>query len=427
LQLILEKRGSCKRSIIGLTTIPGEEEKSEVLSPGLLLYKGSYTMRGTIFTQLIFIAGALTLWFACSHQTARDIPQNEYLEAIQPAEERVRENPDDDEAIQELGVLYFKSGQFDKAIPVLEKADQLKTSDPRTSCYLGLSYEMSGQLDPAMATFLRYLQLADESPYRRWLKGRHNLLIRKKMKDEIAALVFREAAADSDFIAEKTVMVLPFNYHGKDLKYSFLGKGLQSLIIDDLKLVEKISVIDRLSLQMLLDEIAQKESLLQKVENRTAWIANKMNARTILKGAYNIIDDRQLILDIAHWDLASEEFPNTNTIPDSLSNLFKLQKEIVYNLLNKVNVEPSPNLHDRISKRTVNDLPALIAFSAGLAKEDAGEYREAVIFYRKSLELSPKFQTCIEKIETNICLAMALRDPDRAIKNENFARINQGI
>ena len=203
-------------------------------------------------------------------------------------------------------------------------------------------------------------------------------------------------------------------------KYTFLGKGLQALIINDLKLVEEINVVERFRLQLLLDEIARKDSLLQKAENRTAWIGKKMNARTILKGAYNIVDDRQLIMDIAYWDLTSEEFPKTNTVQDSLANVFKLQKEIVRNLLKKVNVKPSPETYDRISKSAVNDLAALIAFSAGLAKEDAGLYKEALVFYRKALELAPEFRECGKKIELNECLLLAKRDPDRAIKDENF-------
>jgi TolB-like protein len=241
------------------------------------------------------------------------------------------------------------------------------------------------------------------------------------MKDEIAALVLRETEKDSSVSAEKTVLVLPFNYHGTDQKYTFLGKALQALIINDLRLVEEINVVDRFRLQLLLDEIARKDSLLQKAENRTAWIGKKMNAQTILKGAYNIVDDRQLIMDIAYWDLTSEEFPNTNTVPDSLANVFELQKEIVRNLLKKVNVKPSPGTYDRISKSAVNDLAALIAFSAGLAKEDDGLYKEALIFYRKALELAPEFQECGKKIEINECLLLAMRDPERAIKDENFA------
>ena len=109
-----------------------------------------------------------------------------------------------------------------------------------------------------------------------------------------------------------------------------------------------------------------------------------------------------------------------DTVPDSLTNVFKLQKEIVRNLLKKVNVKPSPVTYERISKSAVNDLAALIAFSAGLAKEDAGLYKEALVFYRKALELAPEFRECEKKIEITECLLLALRDPDRAIKDENF-------
>lgn len=384
------------------------------------------TMKGKPALLFLLSSVVILLCLSCSQQpkTGTATPANEYLREIALAQEKVRENPEDLEAVRELGILYFKSGQFEKAIPMLEKADTTRTVEPRVSCYLGLSYEMAGQIDLAMATFLKYVQLPPQSPYRKWMKGRHNLLYRRKIKDEITALLLQETRPDSTGNFGNAVLVLPFDYHGKDQKYFFLGKGLQALIIKDIELLGKTRVVDRLRIQLFLDELSKREELLKNVENRTAWIGQKFKTGMVVKGAYNIIDDSQLIMDYAYWDLTKSEIPNNITRPDELLNIFKIEKDIVLGLIRKMDIELKPALRDSVMKTSLTDLPAFIAYSAGLAKEDGGEYKEAIVFYRKALELAPGFRDCAERIEANEALSLAQRDPDKAITDRDFAEAN---
>jgi tetratricopeptide (TPR) repeat protein len=175
---------------------------------------------------------------------------------------------------------------------------------------------------------------------------------------------------------------------------------------------------------MFLDELSKRESLLKHVENRTAWIGAKFKTGIVLKGAYNIIDNSQLIMDYAYWDLTKEKIPNNITRPDELANIFKIEKDIVLGLTRKMNLELKPALRDSLMKTSVTDLPAFIAYSAGLAKEDGGEYKDAIVFYRKALELAPNFRDCTERIEVNEALSLAQRDPDKAITDRDFAEAN---
>lgn len=383
-------------------------------------------MKGKLTPLYLLASVVLFLCLSCSPQpkTETTKPQNEYLREIILAQEKVNENPDDLEAVRELGILYFKSGQFEQAIPLLEKADTTRTVEPRTSCYLGLSYEMSGQTDLALATFLKYAQLTSQSPYRKWMKGRHDLLHRRKIKDEMAALLLQDSPPDSAVNFTNAVVVLPFDYHGKDQKYFLLGKGLQALIIKDVESLGGITVVNRLRIQLFLDELSKREELLKNVENRTAWIGRKFKTGIVLRGAYNIIDDSQLIMDYAYWDLTREEIPNNITRPDELPNIFKIEKDIVLGLARKMNLELKPALRDSVMKTSVTDLSAFIAYSAGLAKEDRGEYREAIVFYRKALELAPGFPDCAQRIDDNEALSLSQRDPDKVITDRDFAEAN---
>ncbi len=358
-------------------------------------------------------------WLSCS-QPPRQAPENKFAEEIARAEENLNANPEDFEANRELGILYFKSGQFEKAVAALEKTARLNHDDPRTTCYLGLSYELSRQRDLALATFLKYLQISPQSPYRRWLKGRHELLSRQKLKEEMLALLQKNLEENSEAALEQDLAVLPFTYHGQDQKYFILGRGLQQLIINDLSRAPGLKIVERRQVQALLEQIAAHETLLSKVENRTAFIGKTLGAKTVIRGGYNISGE-QVILDVVYWEVGSDEIPNSITHADSLENIAGLQKKIVLEYLQKRGIKPDPAIMDSIRKTELRELPALVAYSAGLAKEDAGEYRDALLFYRKAAELAPGFRECRERIEQNEDLSLALRDPDRAITDKEIA------
>lgn len=377
-------------------------------------------MKGGTFVYLTILGLISITWFSCSH-SPRQVQENRYAEEIALAQEKVAAQPDDFEANRELGILYFKSGQFTKATANLEKTDRLNRKDPRTICYLGLSYELSRQRDLALATFLRYLEIPPQSPYRRWLKGRHELLSRQKLKEEMRTLLQKNLEENSPAALEHDVAVLPFTYHGQDQKYFILGRGLQQLIINDLSRVPGLKIVERRRVQALLEQISAHETLLSKVENRTTFIGKTLGAKTVIQGGYNISGE-QVILDVVYWEVEEEEIPNSITHADSLKNLTGLQKKIALEYLQKKGLKPAPAVLDSLRKSGLRELPALVAYSAGLGKEDAGEYRDALLFYRKAAELAPGFRECLERIEQNEELALALRDPDKAITEKEIAK-----
>lgn len=376
-------------------------------------------MKGSTLVYLAIFWMISIISLSCSH-SPRQVQENKYAEDIALAQERVNAQPDDFAANRELGILYFKSGRFSEAAAALEKTDQLNSNDPRTICYLGLSYELSRQRDLAQATFLKYLDISPQSPYRRWLKGRHELVARQELKEEMLALLQKNLEKGPEAMLDQDVAVLPFTYHGQDQKYFLLGKGLQQLIINDLSRAPGLKIVGRRRVQALLEQISAHETLLSKAENRTAWIGKTLGAETVIQGGYNISGD-QVILDVVYWEVGSDAIPNSITHAQGLNNIAELQKKIVAGFLEKSGIKPDAAAMDSLSKTGLRELPALIAYSAGLAKEDAGEYREALLFYRKAAELAPEFRECRERIEENEALALALRDPDKAITEKEIA------
>ncbi len=78
---------------------------------------------------------------------------------IATLESQTRENPEDVEALTQLGHLYFDTAQPTKAIEAYEKSLELDGSRPDVWTDLGVMYRRNGELKKAIASFEKALEL----------------------------------------------------------------------------------------------------------------------------------------------------------------------------------------------------------------------------------------------------------------------------
>lgn len=79
--------------------------------------------------------------------------------AIQKYEEANRFAPEDEEITRNLGILYFESSDYAKAILFLERALSKNPNDPYIHLYLAESHSATGQTDLAESEYRQALQL----------------------------------------------------------------------------------------------------------------------------------------------------------------------------------------------------------------------------------------------------------------------------
>jgi type IV pilus assembly protein PilN len=82
-----------------------------------------------------------------------------YEQAIADYNEIIKNNPEDDMAYMELGVLYRSQKNFPKAIQQLNFANKLNPNNADVYYYLGLCYKETNQLEAAIRNFKKYLEL----------------------------------------------------------------------------------------------------------------------------------------------------------------------------------------------------------------------------------------------------------------------------
>jgi len=102
----------------------------------------------------------------------------DYLEAAWYLEQARRENPEDRDAVQLLGLSYYFSGKPDQAIPALEEVRLWNPNTNIDAIYtLGLCYVMTSNYAQALETFAHLYRLDPESAPAHLLLGR--ILIRQ--------------------------------------------------------------------------------------------------------------------------------------------------------------------------------------------------------------------------------------------------------
>ena len=119
--------------------------------------------------------------------------QADYLEGATYLEEALRENSEDRDAAQLLGLSYYFSGKPAQAIPVLEKVRLWHPNENIDAIYvLGLCYVLNRNYPEALETFARLYRLEPDSAASHLMLGR--ILLRQGF-DPIAEKEVRKALA----------------------------------------------------------------------------------------------------------------------------------------------------------------------------------------------------------------------------------------
>ncbi len=107
----------------------------------------------------------------------------DYPNAAAHLEAALREDPNDLESTQLLGLTYYLTGQVPKAIPLLEKIQNSMAHPDVTGSYvLGITYLQSRQYDKARAAFARMFSVAADSPNAHLVLGQ--MMLRQEYDDQ---------------------------------------------------------------------------------------------------------------------------------------------------------------------------------------------------------------------------------------------------
>ncbi|MBN2413007.1 tetratricopeptide repeat protein [candidate division KSB1 bacterium] len=347
-----------------------------------------------IFVFFLLISGCATTGYQRDENAMNNKNYEEAIKNLSLAHEK---NPKDVKILENLGLAYYQNRDFEKSIEILQQVLDKEPENGKALFYIGTAYEITGDTDNAIEMYRRYNQVSKTSSLRRDLERRLRKLLYAKMQQEVIKAVKNEAAIDVSTIQNNTIAVVYFKYMGSDSNLIPLQKGLADLLITDLSKAEKLAVVERLKLQKCLEEIGLGMTGL--VDAGTAPRVGKLlGTAKIVNGAYIDLADEQFRIDAGISEVKTEKFSGSMVTGD-LNNFFKLEKDLVFEIINNMGITLTQEEIDNIRIVPTENLLAFIAYCNGLDYSDRGMMDEAGREFNKAVELDPGFEMARQKSE----------------------------
>ncbi len=274
--------------------------------------------------------------------------------------------PDDPEVLNRIGIRYYESRQWSRALEVLSSSFRIKPSFT-AAVYLGLSNEVTGLFGDAEGYYRAAGSLAMTPAQRRELDRRLADLGRARLRFEARQAIARESTLTGSAPEPGTVAVMPWTYVGSDESLRPLGYGIAHLVITDLSKIGALRLVERERVQILLDELELASG--GRVEPRTAARAGRLlRAERVVQGLVRQTRDG-VELEATVLRTSDGAVEATSAAGDRLERLFGLEKTVVLVLLERLGVPVSPAELRAITERPTQDLQAFLATSRSLEAE----------------------------------------------------------
>jgi len=377
-------------------------------------------MQGKFIFKLTVLIWGLTLLWGCTAQMSGDfrLSMKNYDGAIRYYQEAVSENQADWQTREKLGIAYYKTGQFDKAIQELTKVLSQKPGAPDATYYLGMAQLKKGDQDKAVKTINRYHN--PEKP-----------IVEKQIKQQLTLLKInnslqfaRQALANEEKLKtlqpdSDSIAVFCFKDLSQDNRFHYFQKALAAMIITDLTQVKSLNIVERLNIRYLLEEM----------ELGTTGVVNKETASRTgrLLGAENLVigtlesgtaledtdiasttqkviktpDFEKLMVDTSIASTTQKDIIAAFSLSDDKSKFFQIQKQIVFKILQLFKIK-LPLIEKRIiEKYHTKSFKAVIYFGKGLVAQEKGLWKESREFFKKAFKEDPYFYMAVQAYESS--------------------------
>lgn len=316
---------------------------------------------------------------------------------IPALEARVAAMPSDAEAALQLAQAYRAARRPADARPVLERlVEQQPTAG--SAFLLGLTYEELEMWSDARRLYRAYIESGESATLRRELEARMPLLQRRELQASLRSALAREAELANTPPQPYTIAVFPFQFVGGDEQYQPLGRALAELLVTDLSQTERLQVLERSQVQLLLDEMRLGQSA--RVDAATAARTGRiLGAERVVHGSIDgseaAVQLETAIVRVTDASWPGEGQPQGGqlqlTESDPLRELVDMEKRLALRIYSSLGIQLTATERERITRQPTENILALVAFGRGLEAEDAGDYARAAEHFAESASIDPGF------------------------------------
>ncbi len=189
----------------------------------------------------------------------------------------------------------------------------------------------------------------------------------------------------SSISAQNTLSVLYFENTTADTEYQWLSKGLADMLISDLSGIPDIKIIERESLEKVLQEQALSLTGLTE-EGSAVEVGKLLQADQLIYGAY-IVNDDVIRIDMKLVAVESGTILHALDVKGDIDDIFELETELVTDLRLHLNLKERPVPR----KPDTKSVDALARYYTGIDHLDHKRYAQAETEFTKATELDPLF------------------------------------
>lgn len=303
--------------------------------------------------------------------------------------------PNDAKVVRALGLAFYKNQRYDSARVYLRQSTRLDPRDGTAALYLGLASERMNDITGAKAAYQTYQQYGRTSRVRRQLEGRLAALTRLELQMAAKAAVAEEQRLVTQAGSPRTVAVMPLRFVGRDSTLKPLERGLAELITIDLARSSQLTVVERVRIQALLDELALQAA--GGTDSATNVRAGKIiQAGRIVSGQI-LQNEQRLRVDAAIVNTLTSGLAGGAANENTIEQLFAIQKAIVLQLFDSLGVRLTTAERIAIEQRPTRSMQAFLAYSRGLEFQDQGRYNDAARFFGEAVRIDPSFGMAAQK------------------------------
>lgn len=214
---------------------------------------------------------------------------------------------------------------------------------------------------------------------------------RRHLIDESRRAIQAEDSLGTAPAVPNTIAVLPWTYLGANPDLKPLERGLAHLLVTDLGKIGRFILLERTRVQALTDELALADSA-RVVLATAARSGRLLRAADVIQGVIHESGEGTIRLDASVVTTSTSGIRATGTASDRLDQLFAMEKTLVFELLDRMGVVPTPAERRAISERPTADLQAFLAFSRGLEAADRGDAAAAARYFESASTRDPGFR-----------------------------------
>jgi TolB-like protein len=337
------------------------------------------------------------LFAACARAPA---PQAAAPADIAALEAKRAQTPADPALNLRLAKAYYGAGRYGDARAALAVVLAAQPANGEARVYLGYTYEGLNQFDSARVT---YAALAASHPPRalaRLVAGRLTLVARAEMRFAARQALARESTLSQTPPPPGTVAVMPFLYAGGDSTYRPLQRGLSALVVTDLAQVKSLRLVERDRMQALLDEMRLAAN--GTVDPATGARSGRLvGAASVVQGQFSTDSGARFAIQAAVVRASDAQIAATGQGADRLTQLFDIEKQVVFQLIDKLGITLTPQERVAISERPTHDLAAFLLYSRGLEAQDRGDYGAAAQNFQAAAQRDPSFGAAAQQAQTS--------------------------